>query len=252
MHLVVIYGWQEEENGLAQVIASALGITVFEARQRMIGGGPAVLASYADPQRAQDLAAALGQGGASTLVVDAGQLRSGGCHLTARRFELGERSLKVEAVDGNLIEIAYVEIDLLLSGIRISGQTESKTITERKMSLGRTLLSGGIPLSKTVTRQEEVTSEERTRCLYLFAGGRPPLVFRQSGLAYDGLGAAMKMSQELNFNHLVSELRRLGVNARYDERLANRQGQVRILGPAQHAEGGVDLAAEILGRSLLR
>jgi hypothetical protein len=250
MHVVVIHG--EETAELAQALSAVLGITVFEARQRLIGGGPAVAASFADPRQAQALAAKLVQGGFATLVVDAAPTRSGTGHFVVRRFELGERSLRIESVDGQSAEIAYGEIDLLLSGTRIAGQTESITVTERKFSLGRTVLSGGLPLTKKVSRQEEVSTEERTKFLFLYADNRPQVVLRQSGMTYDGFGAAMKMSRELNFAFLTSELRRLTPEAVYDDRLLNRVWQVRLLGPAQNFENNLDLAAEILSRSLRR
>lgn len=252
MHVVVIHGWQEETAELAQSLAVALGITVFEARQRLIGGGPAVVASFADSHQAEALAAKLNQGGMATLVIDAAAVGSGSGHFVVRRFELGERLLRIETVDGRSAEIAYGEIDLLLPGTRIAGQAESMTVTERKFSLGRTILSGGIPMTRKVERQEEVTTEDRTRLLYLYAGNRPQVVFSQSGMTYDGLGASMKMSQELNFAFLTSELRRLSPGAVYDDRLLNRAGQVRLLGPALNPETNLDLSAEILARSLRR
>jgi len=252
MHVVAIHGWREETAKLVQALSVALGCTIFEARQRLIGGGPAVVAGFADPHRAQALAAQLNQGGIATLVVDADLVHGGTGHFVVRRFELGEMSLRIEAVDGQSAEIAYGEIELLLPGTRVAGQTETKTTTERKFNLGRTILSGGIPLTKTVSRQEEVTTEERTKFLYLYAGNRPQVVFRQSAMTYDGFGAAMKMSQELNFAFLTSELRRLSPRAVYDDRLQNRVGQVRLLGPAQNPETHLGLAAEILAQSLLR
>jgi hypothetical protein len=252
MHVVVIHRWRDETAELTQSLAAALGITVYEARQRLIGGGPSVVASFADPNQARALAAKLNQGGLATLVVDAAPVRSGTGHFVVRRFEMGEKSLRIEAVDGRSAEVPYAEIELILAGTRIGEQTELKTITERKFSLGGTILTGGLPVSKKVSRQEEVTTEERTRFLYLYAGSRPQVVFRQSGMSYDGFGAAMKMSQELNFAFLTSELRRLSPHAIYDDRLLNRLGQVRLLGPAQNPENNLDLAAEILAQSLRR
>ena len=132
------------------------------------------------------------------------------------------------------------------------GQSETITVSERKFSLGRTILSGGIPLKKKVERQEEVNSEERENILYLYAADRPPVVFSQSGMTYDGFGAAMKLSRELNFACLKSELRRLCPAAGYDDRLLNRLGQARLLGPAQNPETNLDLAFDILARTLRR
>jgi hypothetical protein len=250
MHVVAICSWKEETTELIQALAGTLGITVFEARPRMIGGGPSVAGSFADPELAAALAQKLNQIGFATLVVDAASVRGRAGHFIVRRFELDERSLRIETGDGQRAEIPCAEIDLLLPGTSIVGYSETKTVTERKFSVGKTLLSGGIPLTKKIERQEEVATEERGKVLYLYAGKRPPVFFSQNGMSYDGFGAAMKMSRELNFNHLVSELRRLSPGAGYDDRLLNRAGQVRLLGPALNPETNLDLAAEILARTL--
>jgi len=250
MHVVVIHGWKEETTELVQALAVTLGIMAYEMRQRMIGGGPAVVANFADPEKARTMAAKLNQSGVATLIIDADAVRSTAGRFVVRRFELKERSLRIEASDGHCAEIAYEDIDLLLPGTRILGQSETKTVTERKFSLGRTILSGGIPLTKKVEHQEEVSTEDRENILCLYAGERPPVVFSQSVLSYDGLGADMKLSRELNFAYLKSELRRLCPAAGYDDRLLNRLGQVRILGPAQNPETNLDLAFHILARCL--
>lgn len=252
MHVVVIDGWREETAELAQALADALGVTAYEARQRLIGGGPAVAASFADEQQAMALATKLEQRGISTMVVDAAAVRSRAGRFIVRRFELGKWSLRIETGDGKCADIPYDEIDLLLPGASTTGYSETKTVTERKLSVGKTLLSGGIPMTKKVERQEEVMTEERRKVLYLYAGNRSPVDFSQDGMTYDGLGADMKLSRELNFAYLISELRRLSPAAVYDDRLMNRLGQVRLLGPAQNPEANLDLAAEILARSLRR
>jgi hypothetical protein len=250
MHVVVIHGWKTETAELAQALAGALGLTVYEARQRMIGGGPAVVASFADPDQARAVAAKLDQGGLATLVVDTAALRGEVGHFIVRRFVLGERALSIVSGEGQTAEIPYREIGLILPGTSITGQSETVKVTERKLSLGKTLLSGGIPMTTKVERQEQVHTEESEKVIYLYAGSRPQVVFRQNVMTYDGLGAAMKMSREVNFAFLTSELHRLCPGALYDDRLLSRGGQSRMLGPAQNPERNLDLAAEILARSL--
>lgn len=252
MHVVVIHGWQKETADLVQSLAATLGVMPYEMRQRMIGGGPSVVANFADQQSARAMAAKLNQSGVATLVVDADEVRGQTGRSLVRRFELKERSLLIEASAGQSTDIAYDDIDLLLPGTRIVGQSEFKTVTERKFSLGRTILSGGIPLTKTIERQEEVSTETRENILCLYAGKRPPVVFAQNGLAYDGLGTAMKLSRELNFAHLKSELLRLCPAADHDDRLLNRPGQVRLLGPALNPETNLDLAFHVLALCLRR
>jgi len=250
MHIVVIHHWQEETPELVQSLAASLGIMPYEMRQRMIGGGPAVVAVFADQQQARTLAAKLSRSGVATMIIDTDGLRRADGRFVVRRFELKEQLLSVEAGDGNRVEISYGNIDLILFGTRILGQSETITVTERKFSLGKTILSGGIPLTKKVERQEEVTTVERENILCLYAGERPPVVFSQGSMSYDGLGEAMKLTREMNFSFLKSELRRLCPGAGFDDRLSNRLGQVRLLGPTLNQETNLDIAFEILARSL--
>ncbi len=250
MYVVAISSWQNETSELVQALAGVLGITPFEARQRMIGNGPAVVASFADPEMAPALAKELNRVGFSTLIVDADNSGGSAGHFVVRRFKFRPGAMLVESRSGQLQEIPHEEIDLLLAATSIVESSEIKTYTRSKLSLGKTLLSGGIPMAKKVEHREEITTEARGKILYLYGGKRPPVVFSQNGMIYDGFGAAMKLSRELNFAHLIGELRRFRPEAVYDDRLLNRVGQARLLGSTLDPEGNLALAAEILARSL--
>jgi len=249
--VVAIYGWREETAEMAQALAGALGIMAFEARQRLIGGGPSVVASFADQQQARQLADKINCSGIKTLLVDASLVRLRDCFVIVRRFEFAERGLKIETHTGQQETLPYAEIELLLTGTSVVGYNETKTVVEKKFSLGKTLLSGGIPMTTKVERQEDVSSEESEQVLYLYSHDRPAAIFSLNGLSYDGFGAEMKLSRNLNFAHLISQLRQLATGALFDDRLQNRINQTRLLGPAQGREASLDLATEILARCLL-
>jgi hypothetical protein len=251
MFVVAIYGWCEETPEMVQALAGALGIMVFEARQRLIGGGPSVVASFADQQQARVVAEKVSRVGIKALIVDATAVRLRGCFFIVRRFKFEERVLKIEAHNGQQEAIPYAEMELLLTGTSVVGVSETKTIVEKKFSMGKTLLAGGIPMTTKVERQEEVLSEESEQLLYLYAHNRPTAVFSLNGMNYDGFGAEMKLSRKLNFSHFVTQLRLHASGAPFDDRLLNRMSQVRLLGPAQGREASLDLAAEILARCLL-
>ncbi len=252
MHVVAVCGWKDESPDRLQALAASLVITLYEARQRIIGGGPAVVASFADPQQAGDLAARLENAGISFRVIDSSAVCGAGCSFMVRSFEIGQSSLCVSAADGSSRVIPYEEIGLLLPALSIQGHTETRTVTERKLSLGKTLLSGGIPMTKKVSHQEEVRSEERSRLLYLYAGDLRRIVFSQDGMTYETLGPLMKPSREMNFATLVNELQSRAGNAVWDDRLLTRVGQIKLLGPAQHSADNLDLAAEVLAACLLK
>lgn len=250
MFVIAIHSWKEETPELVQTLATALGILAYEARQRLIGGGPAVVASFADHAQARELAQKLIQSGIKALVIDATAVRARTGQLIVRRFELGRESLQIETVNAPQVSIPYGAIDLLMAATSIVNYAETKAVTERKLSIGKTMLAGGIPVFKKVETLEEVTVEERGRVLYLYAGDHPPVIFVQNGITYDGLGPAMQLSRELNFSYLSEQLRLLSSGALFDNRLINRLGQVRLLGPALNPETNLDLAAAILARCL--
>jgi len=249
MQVVAIGSWREETPELVQGLADILGITVYEARQRMIGNGPAVVASPAEPESAQALAEELHRLGFAPEIVDSGSVSGNGL-IQVRRFKFRDLSVIIESREGRLTEIPYAETGVLLALSSIVESSETKTFTERKLSIGKTLATGGVPMFSKKVHQEKHTVEDRDKFLYLYAPGRPTLVFSQSGMAYDGLGSAMQLSRELNFAHLQNELRRLCPTAAFDDRLLNRLAQVRLLGPTLNPESNLDLAAEILARSL--
>ncbi len=251
MFVVAIYGWLEETPELEQALAGALGITAYEARQRLIGGGPSVLASFADQQQAREMAGKVSRDGIKALIVDATEVRMRSGFFIVRRFKFEGRVLKIETHNGQRETLPYAEMELLLTGTSVVGYSETKTIVEKKFSMGKTLLFGGIPMTKKVERQEEVSREESEQLLYLYAHDRPTAIFSLNGMNYDGFGAEMKLSRKLNFSHLISQLRQHAPCAAFDDRLLKRVNQTRLLGPAQGREASLDLAAEILARCLL-
>lgn len=251
MFIVAIYSWREETAEMAQALAGALGIMAFEARQRLIGGGPAVVASFAEQQQARELADKINRIGIKTLIVDAAPVRLRDCFVSVHRFEFAERGLQIETGSGQQEIRPYAEMELLLTGTSVVGYSETKTVVEKKFSLGKTLLSGGIPMTKKVERQEEVSSEGSEQLLYLYGHDRPAAFFSLNSLNYDGFGKEMKLSRTLNFAQLISQLRLHATGAVFDDRLLSRISQTRLLGSVQGRAASLDLAAEILARCLL-
>ncbi len=248
MYVVIIHYWQEVTAERAQALATALQVTAFDARQRLVGKGPAVVATFAEPEPAQALLMNLQQAGFRGFVVDAPAARARDPFFIVHRFELAGAMLHVEEAAGRTSRIPLGEVDLLLPATRITGQAETQTVTERKISMGKTLMAGGLPMSSKVERRELVAGEVREKVLYLCVDHQPRFIFPQNSMVYGGLGTKMKPSREMNFIQLVTELRLRCPAAGYDERLLNRAGQARLLGPVLRPEANLDIAVEILAR----
>ena len=251
VHVVAIYGWKAETEELAQLISETLGNTVFDAQQRLAAGSPSVLVKYGSYKDARELEKRLNQNGIPTLVVDAEEVQQRTGQLIVEHFEFRESSLYIETINRRKGEISFRDIDLLLPVTGTTVHSETKTYTERKFSIGKTLLTGGIPMSKKVEHQQNVETVKRSKTLFVYIKRlREPAVFRQNKLNFEDLGEAMKISREQNFFYLMSELHRLSPGVVYDDRLQRRIGQVRLLGPTLNPETNLDLAVEILARSL--
>jgi hypothetical protein len=64
------------------------------------------------------------------------------------------------------------------------------------------------------------------------------------------LGAALQQTRQANFSYLLEELRRHRADARYDDRLLTRAGQVQLLGPSLSPEQYLDIATSLLAKLL--
>ena len=251
MYLVAIHHWQQETAGVAEVVATALNILVFEARQKIISGEPVVIANFADQNQAEELAVKITAAGVPAWVIDTLKVRNNNLPQHVSRFELGAQTLQVETSTGESLEIDYKTIDLLLIAICSAGQTETtNTTVERKFSLGKTLLSGGIPMTKKVKTTEILSTEERDKTFWLYTRSGETLIFTCNAMDYTGLGEARQITRELNFAYLLKELQRLAPQAHYNDQLLTRVGQAQVLGQVLNPESDLDLAFAILSQSL--
>jgi hypothetical protein len=250
MYFVAAHSWQQPTDKVAETIANTMGILVFEARQKISNGGPAILTSFADRSRAEELASRLSQAMIPTLVIDPIATRSHQPRYVSS-FVIEPQALQLTTVDGENFSIDYAEIEFLLVAIGVSRQIQTTAVvTKRKFSLGKTLLAGGLPMTKKVQSEKAVMVIERDKTLWLYTRQQAPFVFNRATLNYEGLGDEMQLTRDLNFKHLKTKLRRLAAQAVYDERLLRRAEQVNLLGPSLDPDVDLDLAFDILARSL--
>ncbi|HEX4963900.1 MAG TPA: hypothetical protein VF173_23950 [Thermoanaerobaculia bacterium] len=252
MHVLAIHYKPGAGDALAAPLAEALGSTLYEARARVSDpeGGPAIVATYGEVEPAWACAGRLRANGFAPIHLTPEDVEPRTSRFQVRTFTLGAEGLTAESRRGEVTEIAYREIDLILRATRLEERTETKTTEQRKFSAGRALLSGGLMLTKKTRKVERVTLEERDDFVQLYAGGRPPVVFHAAGLNYQSFGAALQPSVAANFAKLIERLRQSAPGARYDDRLSNRVGRARILGPSSLKDQHLDVAVSLLARVL--
>jgi len=252
MHVVAIHSLAQDREKHASALASALGITMYEAisRLRSPGNGPFTVGVFAEQERAMQMEEKLRSAGFSAVVLAEGEITRERSPLIARKFVLSEHELAVVTETGESLSMLFQNIRLILRGIGIVRGSTTETVKNRSVSLGRAVLSGGLILTKTTKTVQEVATEERAAFFNLYAGDNPVIVFRENALLYDSLGTALQPSRALNFTYLIAELRRRCPNAQYDERLLTRPAQVALLGPMLNPEEHLSLATALMAKTL--
>jgi hypothetical protein len=240
----------------AAALATDLGITAYEARLKIAVPSPAIVLTSADPGAAAELARKLRGRGHGVLSCDAADVVSSSAMVPLRRFTFEEDALVADDVPG--ARLPYTEI---LGIFRAMHETRTETRTQSKgsqFSAGRALLTGGLMVTKSVSRDEKTVTQEREQVCYLFPrGGKTPWLLPEQGTKYAGLGAEAGPSSAHNFVATLARLRKLASGAHYDERLMSprnapsrpiRTGTSAAETVGASSASGVDLLAHLLAR----
>ena len=131
MYLVVLNDWKMEEGAVALFVAEKLGTVAFEARQKLSGGSPVVIATFADEDHARALVGSLTQEDLPAFMIDSEDVRKQQSPCYVHRFVLGKEALKVESREGDSYEIQYGAIDLLLVAICKAGEIQTTGIADK-------------------------------------------------------------------------------------------------------------------------
>jgi hypothetical protein len=255
VHIVAIDYAPEDAERLAEPLAYALDRTLFEARSRLSDplGGPTVVGSFSEETGATICSRHLRDGGIAVTILTSREVETEGARFAVRGFRLDARELVVTARHGRELAVPYGDIELLVRGTLFTPRAEMQVVEQRRFSPTRTLLSGGLIMTKKTRTVRPIAMEEREGFLQVYARGAeepPPLVFREAGLNYQALGPDLQPSTGANFAHFIELLRQRAPQARYDERLIDKPGRARVLGPSLSTDRHLDVALTLLARVL--
>lgn len=252
MYAVAIDYDPRDAERFAEPLAYALDRSLLEARNRLSDprGGPTVVGNFAEEASAGICVRKLREAGIACTVLAPAEIETDSGRFPVRSFRFEESGFQAASRYGLETTIPYAEIDLLVRGTLFTPRPEMGIVEERRFSPARTLLSGGIVMTKRKLTKRAIPMEEREGFLQLYAGDRPPLVFREASLHYQALGAALRPSSHANFEQLVNRLRELAPRALYDERLGDKPGRARVLGPTLSPDRHLDVALTLIARVL--
>jgi hypothetical protein len=264
MHVVAIVELATPVEVEASALAADLESTLYEQRLNLVAGLPAVVLATPELGRAEALLRKIRKRGHGAVTFDTAAVVPSGAMVPLRHCHLEPGGLAAESPAGLGVPNAPAEVverlpfDDILALIRATHRRRVETKTEvkqRQFGLGRAVASGGLLLTKTVTREETRVSDERDQVLYLFrkSGELPWLLYERSA-GYGWLGDKLSPSSLQNFVVSVALLRARAPGATYDERLIGYRktlvfaahGGTATDGRATSTEPTTDLLAHLL------
>jgi hypothetical protein len=215
-----------EAPDLAAQVASALGLARADAAHRLAGTLPRILLLDAREEPLRAHAATLEALGLTTIVCDPARAASDRDRVVARTLELGPDG--VVAIDraGARHEVPAASIALFQRGARVSTSQETVHTTERKLDLGRAVLTGGLVPTRKVEKTSVSTSTSREAFVLIERrGGAPGVILYERRLDYRFLGQALQPASAANLARTLALLGAIAPHAPVDDR-ASRPGFV--------------------------
>ena len=248
--MVAIHKLPEFTDDLAKALAGALGNTVYEAALRLRASkeGPLVVGVFEGQEQAEELREKLQAGSFHVILLAQDDVET---PRVVRKPAFSEEGFRLEPRQGKGAVIPYANIKVLLRATGFTSSTEIETVKEKKLSLGKAVLTSGLSVSKTTETTHEKTVETRENFFHLYDTSSHVYVFHESELIFEALGSDIKPTRMANYNFIIEELRRLCPGLRYDDRLKTLLAQTQLLGPKLSPDRHLPLALSLLAKSLL-
>lgn len=248
MYLVAI----AELNGTIEscdlmALAADLETTAYELRLLLNAGFPAVVKVTADPAQARAVAAAIARHRHVPILCDRDKTVASAQMTTLRHFDLTPTALVAE--HGAPDACPFDDIAVMLRATHRTTRETVEQVKERQLQPVMAIATGGLILSKKVTKDVTTTTTNREQVLYIFRRGmNAPWILRERVASYVTLGTAMGPSSFENFTKTITELRKRAPQAAYDERLVAG----RTIRGVSDGSDATDLLAYILAEYLVR
>src|SRR4030042_3962001 len=156
------------EEELVKKVAAIVAKNLYEARLRLTGKIPKIIANYDNVQMAESTARSLRELGLVAIVCTDPELRKAPQIYRAHMLKLEEQAALFWDRSGQERRMECRHVFLIISG-RVQTYTETEvTRTVKKLNVAATLLTGGIPIRKKVKEKTTTTSYQSDSFVRLY------------------------------------------------------------------------------------
>ena len=209
---------------LIRQMAAIISQPVYQVRLVFAGPLPKIIAHYKDEALAMTAVDSIKKLGVIVFPIAETELKKpASVRLLANRIETGEGNIKFISRTGESVTIEQSGVFLLLTGRRAVTTQTAGNITHMKLNLPATLLTGGLPMMKTVTTSGEKREQLVEGFIKIYDGesDTPMVEIRQGDFDYSSLGSQMACTAKTNFACVLESLKRSFSPTFFDQNLSN-------------------------------
>lgn len=223
MRVVAIARLATSVQAEAQALATYLGTLAYDERQKLSAGLPAIVLSTPDAARAEALDEELRSRGHGTVGCDSSEVVPSSAMISLRDFRFDDHAL-IAATETADHALPWSDVAVILRGTRRTYTTTTRVVNERRLAIGKAIITGGMAPTKMTSRDEISRADEAEPVLYLFRhSAAPPWILALHGARFGALGAAAVATAAPNFLAAVDRLRICAPTACFDDRLLTRK-----------------------------
>ena len=201
-----------------QQAAAVTGLAVADVSRSLAGTLPRILLR-ATPE-GEKIVGALEAAGFVAFAAEESAVLTDKQRLVARNLELSAAGLVAMDGGGQRQDCPAEAIGTFLRGIRLTESSEIIKTVERKLDLGKALLTSGLSVTKKVTTiSERTTSTKEPFLLIQRRDWCPDIMLCERRLNYQCLGRELQPSTYGNLMTLIGRLRTLAPEAPLDDRI---------------------------------
>jgi len=209
------------ETGVITEVAAIIGKDPYGARLLLAGKVPKIIARYESKQMAESVAQRLKHLGLVPILCTESELCRSSEGFIPHTMEVGQGYVLFYDRGGQKREMKSRGVFLIIKGREETYVTKEKTETTRKFSLGRTALTGGIPMWRTEKKQVKGSSTvtKYFARLYTRKSSETAVEIIHNQVDYSFLKGEMASSSLANFNSVVTKLQQAFPKAIFDDNL---------------------------------
>lgn len=198
--------------------AAVTGLAAADVSRLLAGTLPRILVRAA--REGGRIAAELGAAGFVAFASDESEVPSDEGRIVARGLELSGDGFVALDGSGRRHACPAAALGAFLRGVRILETSEAVKSVERKLDLGKAVLTGGLLVTRKVeTTSARTTSEKESFVLVQRKDGLPDIMLRERRLNYQCLDRDLQPSTHRNLLTLTARLRALAPEVPLDDRI---------------------------------